>query len=127
MERKTGFEPATSTLARWRSTGLSYFRSSEAARKLANPGAVRQGEAAAAAGGARSAGAAVLGSGQPLHRRAAWGREPMRSAGQRARATVVGVEVGATAKAALTPRQFCTAPVLRASSGAVAAAARNPS
>src|SRR5262245_27858649 len=26
MERKTGFEPATSTLARWRSTGLSYFR-----------------------------------------------------------------------------------------------------
>jgi hypothetical protein len=27
MERKTGFEPATSTLARWRSTGLSYFRS----------------------------------------------------------------------------------------------------
>lgn len=28
MERKTGFEPATATLARWSSTGLSYFRSS---------------------------------------------------------------------------------------------------
>ena len=27
MERKTGFEPATTTLARWGSTGLSYFRS----------------------------------------------------------------------------------------------------
>src|SRR6266704_5211036 len=27
MERKTGFEPATATLARWSSTGLSYFRS----------------------------------------------------------------------------------------------------
>src|SRR6187200_882839 len=26
MERKTGFEPATTTLARWGSTGLSYFR-----------------------------------------------------------------------------------------------------
>src|SRR5262252_10346863 len=26
MERKTGFEPATTTLARWSSTGLSYFR-----------------------------------------------------------------------------------------------------
>src|SRR5215468_8581652 len=26
MERKTGFEPATATLARWSSTGLSYFR-----------------------------------------------------------------------------------------------------
>ncbi len=29
MERKTGFEPATTTLARWGSTGLSYFRSQE--------------------------------------------------------------------------------------------------
>ena len=27
LERKTGFEPATTTLARWGSTGLSYFRS----------------------------------------------------------------------------------------------------
>ena len=27
LERKTGFEPATATLARWSSTGLSYFRS----------------------------------------------------------------------------------------------------
>jgi hypothetical protein len=26
LERKTGFEPATTTLARWSSTGLSYFR-----------------------------------------------------------------------------------------------------
>ena len=28
MERKTGFEPATSTLARLRSSQLSYFRAS---------------------------------------------------------------------------------------------------
>ncbi len=27
MERETGFEPATVTLARWGSTGLSYSRS----------------------------------------------------------------------------------------------------
>ena len=30
LERKTGFEPATTTLARWGSTGLSYFRSLDA-------------------------------------------------------------------------------------------------
>ena len=44
MERKTGFEPATSTLARWRSTGLSYFRTvpSSAARTISSAAEKRQ-------------------------------------------------------------------------------------
>ena len=48
MERKTGFEPATTTLARWGSTGLSYFRSGpdsvvgEAGRILNRPFGERQ-------------------------------------------------------------------------------------
>lgn len=41
MERKTGFEPATTTLARWGSTGLSYFRVFRAA-----DGAKHSGDAA---------------------------------------------------------------------------------
>ncbi len=36
MERKTGFEPATTTLARWGSTGLSYFRVRKTAQSAAN-------------------------------------------------------------------------------------------
>ena len=46
MERKTGFEPATTTLARWSSTGLSYFRSKLQWRKhLASRARQRQGGA----------------------------------------------------------------------------------
>jgi hypothetical protein len=40
LERKTGFEPATATLARWSSTGLSYFRSpscNESSRRERRP------------------------------------------------------------------------------------------
>ena len=38
MERKTGFEPATTTLARWSSTGLSYFRSETLRKRPGGPG-----------------------------------------------------------------------------------------